>query len=477
MKRLVLALLLAQPAYAQSYEPEPIPAQLLGTPQTMTPLNLGDDATRQIDLGFDFTYWGQTFSSVWVSSNGFVSFGNVGHLCCNAYPIEQAPRNTIYGLWNDLISWNGNPYYRRSAGSFLAGWYGTNEYSTGNQETFEIGLFDDGKIQFNFGSLTNLTYHTAMTGMTGPNAGDNILLFYGRDPRPMQNQSGIIRWVEPEPIITVDCNVTPLDPSCPPQMVAPVQVITSPTIATIQDAAAADTIADQTEIAAATISESVQEIAVSTAEQQVESVTQQVTEAIVAEAAATTTVAAEQTKELPAERLSPDQVAALAAQAGPSQDMAQAGPEMAAMGSFLSGQARFDMGGQSAAVVASQSQSASVSAGSTVEIATSSSSPSSVSNTLEVLNMSSGMVATTSAPQVAEQQSNGMDDGQADTMTAIASVPGFIAYSQVALQDRPDFYAVRDIYRNRRIRDANFEMYRMTQTNNSKWLEMVNEQY
>jgi len=45
------------------------------------------------------------------------------------------------------------------------------------------------------------------------------------------------------------------------------------------------------------------------------------------------------------------------------------------------------------------------------------------------------------------------------------------------LQDRPDFYAIRDIYRNRRLRDANFEMFRMTSVNNSKWQQMVDAQY
>lgn len=62
-------------------------------------------------------------------------------------------------------------------------------------------------------------------------------------------------------------------------------------------------------------------------------------------------------------------------------------------------------------------------------------------------------------------------------MAEMAAVPGFTAYAQVSLQDRPDFYAPRDIYRNRRLRDANFEMYRMTQTNSAKWQRMVDEQY
>lgn len=76
-----------------------------------------------------------------------------------------------------------------------------------------------------------------------------------------------------------------------------------------------------------------------------------------------------------------------------------------------------------------------------------------------------------------QQTSNAMAEGQSETIAAIAAVPGFSAYTQVSLQDRPDFYAIRDIYRNRKLRDANFEMFRMTSVNNAKWQEMVDVQY
>ena len=106
----VAASLLATSVAAQTYEPGLIPPQINGAPTTMTPLQLGDDSTAQVDLGFEFTYWGQTFTSAWVSSNGFVSFGTSADLCCNGQPLEQAPRNTIYGMWTDLVSYSGNPY-------------------------------------------------------------------------------------------------------------------------------------------------------------------------------------------------------------------------------------------------------------------------------------------------------------------------------------------------------------------------------
>jgi hypothetical protein len=93
-----LAALISWPLWAQDYTATPIPPEIIGSPQTSIPLNGGDDSTRLVQLGFPFQYYGQTYTQVWVSSNGFVSFNNVGHLCCNGFPIEQAPRNTIYGI-------------------------------------------------------------------------------------------------------------------------------------------------------------------------------------------------------------------------------------------------------------------------------------------------------------------------------------------------------------------------------------------
>lgn len=468
-------ILLATPVAAQTYEPVLVEPVIAGTPTTMTPLNLGDDNTRQIDLGFDFTYWGQTFSSAWVGSNGTVSFSTPANLCCSGMPMEQAPRNTIFGFWTDLISYSGNPFYKRSQGSILFGWYGTQEYGTQNQYTFEISLANDNSIQFNYGSMPNLYYHYAAAGMTGPTSADNITLFYGRDPRAMQFHSGRLSWVEPEPVITVDCAVTPMDPSCPPVMVSPTPTVTVTAVETIQDAAREDAVADQSDIASITISEPAQVIDTTpTVEAQTASITEQVaavTEQVAA--AAEQSVTTKSSEQPQPERLSPDQVAALAAN-GSMQDVSTPlEGQMVIFGGFTQGGSSM----ASAAFVAGSMQSSS-SMGTTsaaIETATSSSSPSSVANTLEVLNMPAPAPAM--ATLQGEQANTGMGAGQGDVMAAMAAVPAFAAYTQVSLQDRPDFYAIRDIYRNRRLRDANFEMYRMTRTSGDKWSEMVDEQY
>ena len=577
---LLAALLVSTSAAAQTYDPTLLPPQINGAPTTMTPLNLGDDATRRISLGFEFEYWGQTFTDVWVSSNGFVSFESAANLCCNGLPIEQAQRNTIYAYWSDLISYTGNPYYRLDEGSALFGWYGTQEYGTNNLNTFEIGLFDNGNIQFNYGSMSASGRRDFTAGLTGPEADDNIPLFYGRNPQFLQNQSGLLTYGSPIPEeVAIDCNATPLHPSCPPASIAinvgepdPTETALEASVASVEQTAMEEVqeevqIEDVAEIEQ--VLEAAQE-ALETAEESLEADAATETDEPVAEEETVEEDAIEELVseqgledlESDEERLSPDELAALAAQDSeddeaddkiealeeftaqdPEADNAVEetessealasleldGPGSAVEGqdassgtleqeasnqlataleesgqamqsaffeeaaevsqasafesasqssqSFGSFQMRVDFGSSTSAVAGGG-----IGAGvgsSPLEAAISAVSPMSMSTTFEILNNVGGQsnAAPVAATASSEKSENEMAEGQSETIEEMGSVPAFNSYRQVSLSDRADFYAVRDIYRNRRLRDADFEMYRMTQTNDAKWREIVDAQY
>jgi len=539
---LLAALLASTSAAAQTYEPALIPPQILGAPTTMTPLNLGDDNTRNVTLGFEFDYWGQTFTDVWVSSNGFVSFQSGAHLCCNGQPIEMAQRNTIYAYWSDLISYAGNPYYRRDDGSILFGWYGVNEYGMNNSSTFEIGLFADGKIQLNFGNLGFSGRRDFTAGLTGPTADDNIPLFYGRNAQFLQNQSGLLSWIAPEPeVVPVDCNATPMDPTCPPASVAIDVGAPDPTESTSDAAVASVEQTAQEEVQMEDVAEQVMEEAqeaLETAEASLEAdaeteepaAEEETVEEAVEDDVIEELVAEQDLEDLDEERLSPEELAALAAQ-GPeeasdtlaslelegaenalggqdafggeleqegSNQLATALEESAQQSAFFEGaeqasqasafesnaqsvqgfagfQMRVDFGSGASAVGGSG-----VGLGSSpLDAAISVGSPMSMANTFEILNSVGGQsnAAPVTATAASEKSENEMSEGQSETIEEMGSVPAFNAYRQAVLSDRADFYAVRDIYRNRRLQDANFELYRMMQTNDARWQEMVDEQY
>ena len=490
---LLAALLVGTSASAQTYEPALIPPQISGNPTTMTPLNLGDDATRRISLGFEFDYWDQTFTDAWVSSNGFVSFQSGAHLCCNGRPIEQAQRNTIYAYWSDLISFTGNPYYRRDDGSILFGWYGVNEFGTNNSSTFEIGLFADGKIQLNYGNLGFSGFRDFTAGITGPDADDNIQLFYGRNAQFLQNQSGILTRPAPIPeVVAVDCNVTPMDPSCPP---AVIDVTPDPVVSVAE--AVAEAVEQSVELEPEEV-EAAEEAAIDALEQAEEVVaTAELAESVEEPEATEDTAVREADATSTAERLDPDQVAALAAggsdvfeqteaeqvvamaASGPdaggsiqSQDATMQETQDGSSGTFTT-QVRFDttfggMFGQGATISVAQSASP-------LDMAVSASSPLSMATTFEALGL--GSPPPTVSGGNTQQSESGMSEGQSETISEMGAVPGFAAYTQASLQDRADFYAIRDIYSRRRLQDANFELYRLMQTNDARWQEMVDEQY
>jgi hypothetical protein len=361
-----------------------------------------------------------------------------------------------------------------------------NEYGTNNSSTFEIGLFADGKIQLNYGNLGFNGGHTFTAGITGPTADDNIQLFYGRNAQFLQNQSGILSWIAPA--ATVDCNVTPMDPSCPP---ISIDAIPDPV------AAIAEAVEQSVTLAPEEVEQvqEVAEIALERAEEVADTieVAEELDEAVDETAAVADVSAAEADAD---ERLDPDEVAALAAvnpdfeASAQQQDVAtqeaqqaqgglqtqtgtmQETQDASASGTFTV-QVRFDNAFGGSFVPGPSMSTAQGS--SPLDMAISAGSPMSVSNTVEALGLGSSQPSATGGN--APQTESGMSEGESETIAAMGAVPGFAAYTQASLQDRADFYAIRDIYRRRRLQDANFEMYRMMQTNDARWQEMVDEQY
>jgi hypothetical protein len=470
----LLAALIAWPAWAQDYDPTLIPPQLLGSPQTTTPLNGGDDSTRVVQFLFPFEYYGQTFTSAWVSSNGFVSFYGPNNLCCDGMPMEMAQRNTIYGYWTDLVS-GGNPYYKMTDTSALFGWYATKEYGTNNSVTFEIGLFDDGKIQFNYGALAN-TFHTVSAGITGPTASDNIQLFYGTNVQNLSFQSGILSPIAPAPTFS------------------PVSV--TPTLTPEPSPLAAQIPAQEEQIEAAEV-------------------------AVEAAIEAETTVVSDITAETVSEEITPDEEPAEDANDPPPPPglFPGAPPSASAENTIMVSTTRKDRNvdffqseaiedaayfpretvlqvtAQNVAFVAqADAQDAQLYGEQTTTEVTGSgyvigptegptfaaapatgmgdfATPVGQAQQLELLGMQADMAVG------APTDVGDVNEGDKEAMAQLAAVPaGYSAYTQARIPDSP-FYQPKDIYKGRRIPDANLALYRMMQGQDRLWDDMVEDQY
>lgn len=93
---------------------------------------------------------------------------------------------------------------------------------------------------------------------------------------------------------------------------------------------------------------------------------------------------------------------------------------------------------------------------------------------MELLNMT-GMQGEMSAGPVVDV--GDVNNGDSEAMSQLAAIPaGYSAYTQARIPDAP-FYQPRDIYKGRRIPDANLALYRMMQGQDRVWNDMVEDQY
>jgi hypothetical protein len=490
-----IAALISAPLAAQDYNPTLIPPQIIGSIPTMTPANLGDDGTRRVQFGFPFEYYGQTFTSAWVSSNGFVSFYGPDDLCCDGRPMAQAQRNTIYAYWTDLVG-GSNPYYRMTDTSAIFGWYGTKEYGTNNSNTFEIGLFDDGKIQINYGLVSN-SGHTVAAGLTGPTSADNVQLFYGTNVSNLSLQSGILVPNAPEPTLS-------------PISVAPIVIPSlelNPLSITIPNQEA------QTEAAAAAAEEMMQ-----AAEEAGVDLTSPEVETLV-EAAAEEMQATAEEENTPEDANDPPPPPGMMPGPAPAPEstIVVSSSKRDRNVSFFQSEAIEDAdtfaretvlkpGVDNIAFMAQAdaqydqqfgAQTTTRTEGVTygidpvdgpmflpppttgmVDTATAgkveTTTPSGQAQQMEVLNMG-GM-----QNEMASGEPTDVGDvvgGDGETMAQLGAVPaGYGAYTQARIPDMP-FYQPRDIYKNRRIPDANMALYRIMSGQDARWQEMVDDQY
>lgn len=122
-------------------------------------LPLGDDDTRLVALPFDFRFFGQTYQSVFVNSDGNLTF-TAGDVSSSERSLGRfvAGPPRIAGLFRDLDPTQSNQGVRVLATSdrLVVSWVQVPEYrdvGVGPLETFQIRLFADGRIEFAYNGI------------------------------------------------------------------------------------------------------------------------------------------------------------------------------------------------------------------------------------------------------------------------------------------------------------------------------------
>ena len=132
-----------------------------------TPLSLADDDRVMVTLPFSFPFYEKLYDSVYVGSNGFITFGK-GELRPHfAIPFISPPNNVIYGFGQDLNPERGTQgeiYTQlQSDGAFVIEYHRVEHWPKGNPETFQIKLYPNGTFQLQYETVSDPL--TALAGV------------------------------------------------------------------------------------------------------------------------------------------------------------------------------------------------------------------------------------------------------------------------------------------------------------------------
>jgi hypothetical protein len=141
-----------------------------------------DGISPAIDLSFNFTFYGSTFTQARMATNGCLHFGSSGSYC-NDYtpdPINGQHTYTIYAFWTDLIRDNNSRMKSWGDNSkMIFGWYDMREYNRASDNSFEVILWNNNSFDLRYGHL-DIINHDVLIGEVGSSK-DNSYTYYYHD--------------------------------------------------------------------------------------------------------------------------------------------------------------------------------------------------------------------------------------------------------------------------------------------------------
>ena len=137
----------------------------------------GDDQVVTLNLPFSFTFFGTSYASIKVSSNGNAHFGTASSAYSNvAIPNTGNPNAMIAPFWDDLYPPSGGRVYYATSGTapnrtFVIEWRNVSHYPGGtNGATFAIQL-DEGTnhvwIIYQDTDLGSASYNNGVSATSG----------------------------------------------------------------------------------------------------------------------------------------------------------------------------------------------------------------------------------------------------------------------------------------------------------------------
>jgi subtilisin family serine protease len=131
-------------------------------------------------LGFNFDFYGNPKTQVYVSSNGLLVFST---LSSNIYsntgiPNSSTPNEYIAPFWDDLDGTaQGTVHYKQDGNRFIIQFTNWQKYSATGSLTFQIVLYSNGRVMFYYNNM-NATLTSATVGIENLSGTDGLQIAY-----------------------------------------------------------------------------------------------------------------------------------------------------------------------------------------------------------------------------------------------------------------------------------------------------------
>ncbi|UII26306.1 choice-of-anchor D domain-containing protein [Fulvivirga maritima] len=121
------------------------------------------DGEVKVPIGFDFSFYGNSYDSVWVSANGLLSFSELGSTITNSQiPTANTTNNLIAGFWDDLEpgAISGTVVYESFDDMFIVQFTDVARYGSTSEGTvtFQMIVYENGDIKLQYADVESANF-------------------------------------------------------------------------------------------------------------------------------------------------------------------------------------------------------------------------------------------------------------------------------------------------------------------------------
>lgn len=144
-----------------------ISALIIGSQSVIAaPISLSDDDFSEQSIGFDFSFFGESYNTVFIGSNGYLTFGGGDTDFSESITefVNELPRIAVWDDFNPSVA--GSIEVNRTSNIFTVSYLDVPQFgfSAGtSQNTFSISIFSNGNIEI---SLDDLDTNDLLVGVS-----------------------------------------------------------------------------------------------------------------------------------------------------------------------------------------------------------------------------------------------------------------------------------------------------------------------